>query len=147
MTHILVAYDDGTDPTYQRWEEVMAAMRAGMTEYTLRTLLPRWRENGDIFPDIQTGERVYVVYNRVTRGWFSLLAPPRRSSSGNAAYLDVNATRFTACGLEWVWGPHFGRSWRYVRFTEPCHIEFPDWATHPGLRVASPYRDRDAVAR
>lgn len=141
MPDIMIAFSDGVNQ--HKWERLLDTLNSGATDFTVDVEVPRWRNRDgyEAVPSILPGDRVYVVYNRLVRGFAPLLHVGVKEREWFS--LDLDLWRWEPCGLEWAWGPEFRRSWRYVRFTRPCLTDFPAWDTDPGLTVA-PWPQRAA---
>lgn len=143
MPDIMIAFSSGMNE--YKWQRFLHDLNAGEAEFTVGVEIPvwRWRDGCEQIPITHPGDRVYIVFNRLVRGFAPLVCLSGQKEGQPWFTLMLDLTQWEPCGLEWAWGAEFRRSWRYARFTRPCLTDFPAWDTDPGLTVA-PWPQRAA---
>lgn len=124
MADIMIGFTDAYTPG--RFEEFVSHVAQRNVRARVNVLRAFWREANQL-PNVQPGDRIYVVYNSLLRGYAPLVQ--HHPCDGKFLPLDLNAAAFVPCSLEWRYGPDFRYSWRGVRFNEACLHPFPEWAT------------------
>jgi hypothetical protein len=138
MADILIAYSSGTNE--RRWRELRDAISSDQESFVVVVRAATWRTQEDVFPQVRRGDLVYVVYNRLVRGQAPIKQVLGRDDMSFWLELDLN--RWESHGLEWPYGPKFGHSWRYARFSPACYTDFNNWGEHPGLPIGQPRTPR-----
>lgn len=134
MADIMLAY--GGPEGEPIWRRILEDIWHSHPYSDLPTRAAIWRVNGERYPVAYESERVYIVYNRLVRGYAPLVGF-QGCDGGRLFRVMADLSQWQPCGLEWPWGPDFRFGWRYVRFTRPCLTDFPGWHSDPGLPVST----------
>lgn len=146
MSGIMIAmwYCQGTT----QWSDWVHAVDTEQERSTVRACLPTWRDGG--VPEVYPGQRCYLVFNQQIHGFAPVVGLPVQVDD-KTFEIDLDASQWQPCGLEWAWKHHYRHSWRYVRFTWACLLDFPNWrlpwAAPAGQFGTAYYKDHEREHR
>lgn len=118
MPDILIALE-----TEEEWDAFCDAVHRGERAWLTCVLGATWRKNGEVWPEIAPGERVYVVWGTIVRGYAPLVAWRTPEQYGHGApgsrtpdaQVRLDLSRFVPEGESSRFRDEFRRSWRYHR--------------------------------
>lgn len=102
-----------------QWDAFRGAVHRRLPTFDLRVLGTTWRASGEVWPQVEPGDEVWVVWGTIARGHAPLMdwrVLRREEDRHPVALAGLDLRGFAPETLPWRFRDSFRRGWRYLQW-------------------------------